>query len=184
MLYLCNIYSEHSLTKVRDYASRCHVSRLNTIPLFGKGLSASCSSLTRLVRDTSGVLLPTVIGGGALFYCQFQSNASTSPVGDTELSPSADFLLAFVLVTFFLCDSTCRTAIGFFTEALIAPFWHRVRDRYPTSSARSVGRSRSLKEWLCSPSRNQKDTRPCRSMQVSQNRAPPHLPLLSAYSHI
>jgi hypothetical protein len=163
----------------RENTSRSHMSPLGILSRLRRGLSARCDSLMGLVRDTSGVLLPSAISGGA-FFC-FQSNASRNPVGNTEWSTSTDLLLVLVLVTYSFCDTACSTALGVFTARLIAPFWNRVRERHPASSARSAGGSRSLRQWLCSPSRNEKCARPCHSMQVSHNRAPPLTP--SFFTH-
>jgi hypothetical protein len=167
---------------VRDYTLRSYMSPLRILSLFGRGLSARRNSLTRLARDTRGELFPLAMSGGAFFY--FQGNASANPVVNTQWSTSTDLLLVLVLVTCFFCDTACSTALGIFTERLIAPFWHRVRERRPASTASSTGGSRSLRQWLCSPSRNEKDSRPCRSTRVSHNRAPPQIPSLSTYSYI
>jgi len=167
---------------VRDYTSRSCMSPLSILPLFGRGLSARRQSLVRLVRDARGALLPSAMSGGAFFY--FQSNASANSIVNTQWSTSTDLFLALVLVTCFFCDTACSTALEVFTETLIAPFWHRVRERRPASTASSTGGSRSLRQWLCSPSRNEKNSRPCRSVRVSQNRAPPQIPSLSTYSCI
>lgn len=159
------------------------MSTLAILSLLGRGLSARYSSLTRPVKDAGGVLLPSDISGGALLCFQLQSHAAASLAGSTELSPGVDLLLAFVLVTCLLRDTTWTTILGILTGRLIAPFWHRLRERFPTPGVSSAGRSRSLRQWLCCPSRNEKNTRPCRSTRVSQNRAPPYHPSLSTCSH-
>jgi len=167
---------------VRDYTSRSYMSPLGILSLFGRGLSARFNSLMGLVRDTRGALLPSAMSGGACLY--LQSNVSTNPVVNTPWSTSTDLLLALFLVTCFFCDTAYGSALGIFTERLIAPFWHRARERRPASSASSASGGRSLRRWLCSPSRNEKNSRPCRSMRVSQNRAPPYIPSVSTYSYI
>jgi hypothetical protein len=167
---------------VRDYTSRSCMSPLTIFSLFGRGLSARCNSLIGLVRDTRGSVLPSAVSGGA--FCYFQSNASTNSALSSELSTNTDLLLILVLVTYLFCDTACSTALGIFAEVLIAPFWHRARDRRPASTMSSLGVVRSLRQWLCSPSRNEKNFRPCRSTRVSQNRAPPQIPSLSTYSCI
>lgn len=159
------------------------MSTLGVLSLLRRGLSARYSSLIGPVRDASGALLPSDISGGALFCFQLQSHASTSLAASTELSPGVDLLLALVLVTCFLRNTTWGAALGIFTGRLIAPLWHGLRERFPTPGVSSAGRSRSLRQWLCCPSRNEKNTRPCRSARVSQNRAPPYLPSLSTCSH-
>ena len=158
------------------------MSPLGILSLFGSGLSARRNSLMGLVRDTRGALLPSAMSGGVIFY--LQSNALTNPVGKAELSGSTDLLLVLVLVTYFFCNTACSTALGIFTERLIVPFWHRARERRPASSASSAGGGRSLRQWLCSSSRNEKNSRPCRSTRVSHNRAPPQITSLSTYSYI
>ncbi len=167
---------------MRDYTPRFYMSPLVILSLFGRGLSARHNSLMGLVRDTRGSLLPSAVSGGAFFY--LQSNASTNPVLNTEWSTRTDLFLIFALVTYLFCDTACSTILEIFTERLIAPFWHRVRERRPASTASSAAGSRSLRQWLCSPSRNEKNSRPCRSTRVSHNRAPPHIPSLSTYSYI
>ena len=167
---------------MRDHTSKSGAPSLGALSLFGRELSARGNSLTRLARDTGGALFPSAISGGALLY--LQSNASTNPVVNTPWSASTDLLLALFLVTCFFCDTAYGSALGIFTERLIAPFWHRARERRPASSASSASGGRSLRRWLCSPSRNEKNSRPCRSMRVSQNRAPPYIPSVSTYSYI
>jgi hypothetical protein len=164
---------------VRDYTLRSHMSPLGVFSLFGTGLSTSRDSLVGLVRETRGSLLPSAMSGGAFLY--FHSNASTSPVLNTEWATRTDFLLVLALVTYFFCDTACSTALEIFTERLIAPFWHRVRERRPASTASLPGVSRSLRQWLCSPSRNEKNSRPFRSVQIAHN-PPPLVPALSTYS--
>jgi len=167
---------------VRDYTLRSYMSPLSILSLFGRGLSARRKLLIGLVRDTRGSALPSAMSGEA--FCYFQSNGSTNSALNTEWSTNTDLLLILVLVTYLFCDTACSTALGIFTEGLIAPFWHRVRERRPASTASSAGGSRSLRQWLCSPSRNEKNSRPCRSTRVSHNRAPPQIPSLSTYSCI
>jgi hypothetical protein len=88
--------------------------------------------------------------------------------------------LALVLVTCFFCDTACSTALEIFTETLIAPFWHRARDRRPASTMSLPGVVRSLRQWLCSPSRIEKNSRPFRSVYISHN-PPPYIPSLSTH---
>jgi hypothetical protein len=167
---------------VRDNTSGFYGSPLILLCLLGREVSVRRNSLMRLIRDTRGALLPAAMSGGAFLY--LQGNASANPVLNTEWSARTDLLLALVLVTCFFCDTACSTALEIFAERLIAPFWDRVRERRPASTASSAGVSRSLRQWLCSPSRNEKNSRPCRSTRVSQNRAPPQIPSLSTYSYI
>jgi hypothetical protein len=167
---------------VRDYAPRFGMSPLVILSLFGRGLSAMHSSSMGPVRDTRGSFLPSAMSGGAFLY--LQSSASASPVLNAEWSTRTNFFLIVALVTYLFCDTACSTVLDIFTERLIAPFWHRVRERRPASTASSAAGSRSLRQWLCSPSRNEKNCRPCRSTRVSHNRAPPQIPSLSTYSYI
>jgi hypothetical protein len=166
---------------VRDYRSRSYIPPLSILSLFGSGLPARRNPLIGLVGDVRGWLLPLAISGGAWFY--FQCNASTNSALNPEWSNRTDLLFIFVLLTYLFCDTACSNAIDIFTERLIAPFWRRARDRCLASVASSAGGSQSFMQWLCSPCHNEKDSRPCRSMRVSQNRAPPHIPSLSTYSY-
>jgi len=167
---------------LRDYTSRSYIPPLSILSLFGRGLSARRNSATELVREMGGWLLPLAMSGGACFY--FQCEASTNSALNTEWSNRTDLLLILVLIAYLFCNTACSTALEIFAERLIAPLWHRARDCRLASVASSAGGSRSLMRWLCSPCHNEKDSRPCRSMQVSQNRAPPHIPSLSTYSYI
>ena len=97
--------------------------------------------------------------------------ATTNAALSAEFSSRLDLLLLFVLATYFLCDS----AVEILAEQLIAPFWYRVGERRPALPPRSIGRRRSLKQWLCSPSRIEKNFRLYRSIQLS--RKPPPLVL-------
>jgi hypothetical protein len=163
---------------VRDYTSRSYMSPLSILSLFGRGLSARRNLLIGLVRDTRGSVLPSAMSGGAFFY--FQSNASTNSALNSEWSTNTDLLLILVLVTYLFCDTACSTALGIFAEVLIAPFWHRARDRRPASTMSSPGVVRSLRQWLCSSSRIEKNSRPSRFIQISHN-PPPHIPSLSTH---
>jgi len=166
---------------VRDYTSRSYMSPLSILSLLGRGLSTRRNSLMELVRDTRRSLLPSVMGGGA-FLC-LQSSASANSVVNTQWSTSTDLLLALVLVTCFFCDTACSTALEIFTETLIAPFWHRAHDRRPASTMSSPGVVRNLRQWLCSSSRIEKNSRPSRFIQISHN-PPPLVLSLSTYSFI
>jgi hypothetical protein len=158
----------------RDCISRPHMTTLLFLLLFGRDLLDKRYSLVRVVQDTKGVLFHSAISGGAFLY--FQTSSATSAVLGTEWSTRTDLVLVFALLTYFLCDSACSAAVGIFTERLITPFWHRVRKRRPALATSSSGGSRSLRHRLCSPLHNERCSRPCRSMQVSHNRAPPQVP--------
>ena len=151
---------------------------MNILSLIRRGLSAELDLLIGLLREMRGALLPPVISGGTFLY--LQSAASTSVVGDAEVAGSGELLFLLVLVTSFFCDTTSRIL----TDGLIAPFWHRVLDLHPALGTGSARRCRSIRQWLCSPSRIEKNFRPFRSTRVSQNRAPPQIPPLSTYSYI
>jgi hypothetical protein len=166
---------------LRHCTSRSHVYLLDILSLFGGGLSAICTSLTGLVREARGVLLPPAISGGALLY--FQCNDSTSSAINAEWSASTGILCALVLVTSFCHDTACSTTLGMFAERLIAPLWHRGSERRPASTASSTGASRSLRQWLCSPSHNEKNTRSFRSVHISHN-PPAETASLAVYSCI
>jgi hypothetical protein len=97
--------------------------------------------------------------------------ATTNAAISAEFSSRFDLLLLFFLATYFLCDST----VEILAEQLIAPFWHRVGERRPALPPRSIGRRRSIKQWLCGPSRIEKNFRLFRSDQLS--RKPPPLVL-------
>jgi hypothetical protein len=148
------------------------------LSLFGRRASARLGLLMGFIREKGGALLPPAISGVA-FYC-FQSSASIDPASNIQLSARTDCLLVLVLATYFVCDTACSTALGLFTEFLVAPFWHRVRERRPASSTNSTGRIRSLRQWLCSSSRIEKNSRPSRFIQISHN-PPPHIPTLSTH---
>jgi len=169
---------------VTDYTSKYEMCLVSILSLVRRGLSARFHLLMGLVREMRGALLPPAVSGGTLLY--LQSAVSTNVAGDAELYSSGDLLFLLVFVTSFFCETACSTTLGILTDRLIAPFWHRhrVRARHPVSSTSSAGRSRSLKQWLSSPCRNEKNSRPCRSTRISQNRAPPQIPPLSTYSYI
>jgi hypothetical protein len=163
---------------VSHYRSDSYLNWLNALPLFGRGPLSISKALMGLLRETRGLLLPSVMSGGAFLCFQFQSNASRNSALNTEWSTSTDLILILALVTFFFCDTACSTAFEIFTQRLIAPYWHRARERCRASAASSPGASRSLKQWLCSPSRNEKNTRPFRSVHISHN-PPPLVPSFS-----
>jgi hypothetical protein len=128
------------------------------------------------IRGKGGALLPPAISGVAFYY--LQNSASTDPASNIPMSAPTDCLLVLVLATYFLCDTACSTALGLFAEQLIAPLWNRVRERRPAPTTSSSGLCRSLRQWLCSPSHNEKNCRLSRFIQISHN-PPPHIPSLS-----
>jgi hypothetical protein len=87
-----------------------------------------------------------------------------------------DLILLLVLLIYCFYPSACHTAAETFAEKLIAPFWHRVRRRRPALVAVLCDGNLSISQWFCATAQNERCRRPCRSMQVSHNRAPP-LPL-------
>lgn len=109
-----------------------------------------------------GSLLPSALTSVASLY--FRSNTSTNSVLNTEWSANTEVLLVVVLVACLSRDTACRAVPGIFTEGLVIPFWNTVNGGHPYSTARSAGESRSLRQWLCSPSRREKDSRPCRAL--------------------
>jgi len=162
---------------VTDYRSMVNMNSLNALSLLERGLSTSYNALKGLGREMRGLIFPSVMSGGVFFY--LQTNASADPALHTEWSTGTDFLLFLAIASCFFCD----TALEFFTGRLITPFWHRVRERRPASTASSAGTSRSLRQWLCSPCRNEKNTRPFRSVHISHN-PPPLTTSLSIYACI
>jgi len=86
-----------------------------------------------------------------------------------------DVVLLLILLTYCFYPAACHTAAETFAEKLIAPFWHRVRRRRPALATKPCDGNLSLSQWVCSTALNEKCCRPCRSIQVSQNRAPPLL---------
>ena len=151
---------------------------VGTLSLVGRRASAGFGSLVQCLREGGGLLLPPVISGAA--FCYFQSSSSSDPANDVQVSSRADLFLVVVLATYFLCDTACRTALGLFAKRLIAPLWRRTRERHPASSTNSARRIRSLRQCLCSSSRIEKNSRPCRSVYISHN--PPPIPSLSTQS--
>jgi len=117
-------------------------------------------------RRWKGIILPHQ---STFLYCQ--NYATTTAALPTEFPPALDLFLLFVLATYLFCDS----AVEILAEQLIAPFWHGVQRRRLALPPRSIGRRRSLKQWLCSSSRNEKNFRLFRSIQLS--RKPPPLVL-------
>ena len=151
---------------------------LGTLSLFGRQASARFGLLMGLVGGKGGALLAPAMSEVA--FCYFQTSASTDSASDIQMSVRSDLLLTLFLATWFLCDTACSTAIGLLAERLIAPLCRRVRERRPASSTNSPGRIRSLRQWLCSPCRNDRNCRPFRSVQISHN-PPPGIPSLSTH---
>ena len=160
---------------MRDYSSMLRMSPMIVFSLMSRGLSSSRQSLLPLVHEIGGSLLPSGLSSGPFFY--FHSKASTDFGLSVEFGSRADILFVLALITYLLCDTAYNT-LEIVTERLIAPFWHRVRKRRPARTTSSSGLSRSLRQWLCSPSRNEKNCRPTRFIQISHN--PPPLPSLPA----
>jgi len=151
---------------------------LDILSLVGRRASARLGLPMGFIRGKRGALLTPAMSGVGFYY--FQSSASTDPAINIQMSVPTDCLLVLVLATYFLCDTAYNTALGLFAERLIAPLWHRVRERRPASSTNSPGRIRSLRQWLSSPCRIEKNCRPYRSIQISHN-PPPHISSLSTH---
>jgi hypothetical protein len=163
---------------VTEHRIKCNMSPKVLLSFFERGLLLSVGSLRGLFRDTRVAFLPSVVSGG-VFICS-QDNSLSNTALNTKLATSADFILTLAFITCFFCDTACSTVIELFAGRLIAPFWHRVRERRPASSTNSTGTIRSLRQWLSSPCRIEKNSRPYRSIQISHN-PPPHIPLLSTH---
>jgi hypothetical protein len=82
------------------------------------------------------------------------------------------------LVTCLFRDTACST-LESVTRRLVGPFRRRTRHRRPPAAATSSSPGRSLRQWLCAPSRNEKDSRPSIFIQVSHN--PPPFSSLPAF---
>ena len=158
--------------------SRSFRQPLGVFSLFGRPASARLDLLMGFVQEKGGALLPPGISAVAFYY--FQSSAWIDPASNIQMSVRTDCLFFLVLATYFACDTACSTALGLFAERLIAPWWHRVRERRPASSTNSPCRIRSLRQWLSNPCRIEKNCRPYRSIQISHN-PPPHIPSLSTH---
>jgi hypothetical protein len=159
-----------------------HHGRLSGIPLpFGRQASAGPGVPKRLARTKGEApLSPTTSEVASI--C-FQDSAATGTVERIQKTVPTDCILALVLAIHFLCDAASSTVLELFTQRLMAPLWHRVRERPPASNAKSCGRIRSLKQWLSSPCRIERNHRPYRSIQISHN-PPPSIPSLSTHSSL
>lgn len=120
-----------------------HVSQLWMILLFGGGLPASR-------RPPK----PTIYGAPA-----------------APLSSDADLLRLVALAACFFCEAACNT-LEIVTERLIAPLCRGAAWRRPASDSCRFGLIRSLRQWLCSPSHNEKNCRLSRFIQISHNPPP------------
>lgn len=89
-----------------------------------------------------------------------------------EWSLHPSLILALALATCLFCDTACST-LEAVTERLIAPLDRTTRRRRQASTACLGGLIRSLRQWLCSPSHNEKNCRLSRFIQVSHNPPPP-----------
>ncbi len=130
----------------------------------------------RWLRQTRRSLLRSARSGAGLPV--LRRLRSLKPVLSPEWSGSASVLLILVLATCLFCDTACST-LEIVTGRLIAPFWHSARGRRRASGACPSGLIRSLRQWLCSPSHNEKNCRLSRFIQISHN-PPPLAPALAA----
>lgn len=115
------------------------------------------------------------MSGQGLVYLQPYAAASALLASLAQSDP----ILLLVLLTYCFYPSACHSAVETFAEKLIAPFWHRVRRRRPALAVSSYDGNLSFSQWFCATAQNQRCCRPCRSMQISQNRAPPQVPSFS-----
>jgi hypothetical protein len=125
----------------------------------------------RRLRQTRGALFG-LISGEASAPDPWGSPALTS-VLNLEWSLHPSLILALALATYLFCDTACNT-LEAVTDRLIAPLDHSVHRRRQASAASPCALIRSLRQWLCSPSRNEKNCRLSRFIQISHN--PPPLP--------
>lgn len=95
----------------------------------------------------------------------------------SEWPGQTTLLLVLALATCLFCDTACNT-LEAVTERLIAPLGHGARGRRPASAVCPFGLIRSLRQWLCSPSHNEKNCRLSRFIQISHNPPPPDPSLL------
>lgn len=86
-------------------------------------------------------------------------------------SPDADLLRFVALAACLFCE-TAGSILEIVTERLIAPIRHGAGRRRPAPDACPFGLIRSLRQWLCSPSHNEKNCRLSRFIQVSHNPPP------------
>jgi hypothetical protein len=166
---------------VKRNKSTSHGHALGVLSLFGRRPSLIFVLLMGFIREKGVALLLPAANGAAFYY--FQRSASIEAASDIQVSVRTNCLLVLVLATYFACDTACSTALGLFAKRLIAPFWQRDRERRPASSTNSPSRIRSLRQWLSSPCRIEKNSRPYRSIHISHN-PPPHIPSLSTNCYI
>ena len=154
------------------------ISPLGILSRIRRRVSVGCGGPTRLVLEKGWVVLPSAIGGVGLR--SLQSYPSRDPAISFQTLACADCLLLLFLATCFLCDTASSTSIGFFAERLIAPMWRRLRKSCHVATASLAGGIRSLRQWLCSPSRIERNLRPFRSVSISHN-PPPYIPSRSTH---
>jgi hypothetical protein len=143
----------------------------------GRRASAKASLPVTFVREKGEGTTPAAISGVAFHY--LRTAVSSDQSADVQMSTHANFLLVLVLATYFLCDTSCSIAFGLLAGGLTAPLWHRVCERCTGGNTNSPGGIRSVRQWVCSPSCNDRHCRPFRSVQISHN-PPPDIPSLSS----
>lgn len=139
-------------------------------PLYAILLSggAGRESFMRPVQAMPATLPATDTGGGPV---SCTPSTAAMDLLYAELAAGADVLHLVALVACLFCEAASNT-LEIVTGRLIAPFRHSVRGRHPASTACPSTLVRSLRQWLCSPSRNEKNCRLSRFIQVSHNPPP------------
>lgn len=117
-----------------------------------------------------GVVFPAVIGSG---FLSFQACTPRGTERSRHLFFPSDLFLVLLLTTCHVCDAASSAILGLLTRRLTTPLRHGGRRSYPPSVAKWSGRIRSLRQWLSTPCRIERNCRPYRSIQVSHN-PPPH----------
>ncbi len=91
-----------------------------------------------------------------------------------EMSGGPDIILVLLLLTILFRNRACST-LGTVTRGLWGPFRRWAPGRRFAAAAGRYRRGRSLRQWLRSPSRCEKDGRPSIFIEVSHNPPPPIL---------
>ncbi len=142
---------------------------MTALTILEKRLSCGSRSLKPLVREMGGWLLPAAMGSGAFFY--LHGRVPCDPAFDPERMATTDILLALVLVTCLFRTTACST-LETVTRTLTGPFRRRSADRRRASAVSLPRLLPSLRQWLRTPSHNEKDCRPSIFIQISHNPPP------------
>lgn len=152
-----------------DHTIAPHPIPVMILSLLEERLPGGGKSLVPLVRQMGGRRLTGATGTGA--FLRLHGRAPLDHASDSEWCGASDIILLLVLATCLIRNTACST-LEKVTRRLVGPFRSRRPGRRAAAAATPTRHGRSLRQWLCAASRNEKDCRPSIFVHLSHNPPP------------